>query len=66
MWTSKNVDFWTTLLQGTLKYEIIGDDSAPYYFSFANTLGVPAGRIILRNDLKTESKELYHVSANVI
>ena len=43
-------------------YAIIGDNSAPYYFRLGNSLGVPAGRLVLQNDLKTESKETYIVS----
>lgn len=46
-------------------YEVIGDNSAPYYFRLANSLGVPAGRLVLQNDLKTESKENYIVSIDV-
>ena len=45
-----------------MMYEVIGDGSAPYYFRLANSLGVPAGRLVLQNDLKTESLETYIVS----
>jgi hypothetical protein len=47
-------------------YAVIGDNSAPYYFRLGNSLGVPAGRLVLQNDLKTESKETYIVSTCTI
>lgn len=45
-----------------MTYGIFGDISAPYFFKLANSLGVPAGRIIMQNDLKNEDATNYIVS----
>ncbi|VDH99244.1 protocadherin Fat 4, partial [Mytilus galloprovincialis] len=46
-------------IRGTMTYGIFGDISGPYFFKLANSLGVPAGRIIMQNDLKNEDATNY-------